>query len=138
MPVCSKCKEEKEFDEFSKNKSKKSGINTYCIACMRLYYRENKEQHRKRNKAYSIKNREALNKKYLERLKTNVQCNLSHTLRTRFYQAVKNDAKRGSAVRDLGCSIEEFKQYIESKFCDGMSWENKGMYGWHIDHIYTS
>lgn len=135
MPVCSKCREEKEFDEFSKNKSKKSGINTYCIPCMRLYYRENKERHRKINKEYCIKNREALNQKYYERLRTNVQANLAHTLRSRFNRAVRNDSKRGSAVGNLGCSIQEFKLYLEAKFEDGMNWDNKGMYGWHIDHI---
>ena len=34
----------------------------------------------------------------------------------------------------LGCSFEEFKSYIESKFDEKMSWENHGTY-WHIDHI---
>ena len=35
----------------------------------------------------------------------------------------------------IGCTIEEFKNYIESKFRDGMTWENYGPKGWHIDHI---
>jgi hypothetical protein len=34
----------------------------------------------------------------------------------------------------LGCSIPELKQYLESKFQPGMSWENHGK-EWHIDHI---
>ena len=34
----------------------------------------------------------------------------------------------------LGCSYEEFKQYLESQFTEGMTWENKGE--WHMDHIY--
>lgn len=33
----------------------------------------------------------------------------------------------------LGCTGEEFKHHLESKFQPGMSWEN--MSGWHIDHI---
>lgn len=41
--------------------------------------------------------------------------------------------RNGSAVRDLGCSIPEFKTYIENKFVDGMSWDNHGE--WHLDHI---
>lgn len=36
----------------------------------------------------------------------------------------------------LGCSIVEFKHYIESKFVEGMSWENRSE--WHIDHIIPS
>lgn len=33
----------------------------------------------------------------------------------------------------LGCSYEEFKVYIESKFLEGMSWDNRSE--WHLDHI---
>jgi hypothetical protein len=33
----------------------------------------------------------------------------------------------------LGCSIDEFKKYIESLFEDGMTWQNYP--AWHIDHI---
>jgi hypothetical protein len=49
--------------------------------------------------------------------------------------ALKNNSKRGSAVKDLGCSIEELKIYLESKFLPGMSWDNWSPDGWHIDHI---
>lgn len=27
------------------------------------------------------------------------------------------------------------RNYLENKFIDGMTWDNKGFYGWHIDHI---
>ena len=39
----------------------------------------------------------------------------------------------GSAVADLGCSIEFFKQHIAAQFSGGMSWGNYG--AWHLDHI---
>jgi hypothetical protein len=35
----------------------------------------------------------------------------------------------------LGCCSTELKLYLEQKFKDGMSWENYGLYGWHVDHI---
>ena len=41
----------------------------------------------------------------------------------------------GSAVRDLGCSVEELKRHLEKQFQPKMNWENYGLYGWHIDHI---
>jgi 5-methylcytosine-specific restriction endonuclease McrA len=47
--------------------------------------------------------------------------------------ALRQENKTGSAVRDLGCSINEFREYLSSKFSEGMTWENYGE--WHIDHI---
>ena len=41
----------------------------------------------------------------------------------------------------IGCSFDELKKYIESKFETWMTWENRGLYngdfnyGWDIDHI---
>ena len=41
----------------------------------------------------------------------------------------------------LGCSFEELIKYLESKFENWMTWENKGLYngeldyGWDINHI---
>ena len=48
--------------------------------------------------------------------------------------AIKKNQKSGSAVKDLGCTISELKNYLESKFSSGMTWENWGT-EWHIDHI---
>ena len=35
----------------------------------------------------------------------------------------------------IGCSVEQFKLYIESKFQPGMTWDNWSKNGWHLDHI---
>ena len=34
-----------------------------------------------------------------------------------------------------GCDIEYLVEYLEDQFQAGMSWENHGRDGWHIDHI---
>ena len=69
------------------------------------------------------------------RLKNNIQARLSHYLRRRVLKAIAGDYKAGSAVRDLGCSIAEFKAYIEAQFLPGMTWNNWSPSGWHLDHI---
>ena len=69
------------------------------------------------------------------RRKTDIQFKLSHNLRSRLKSAIKGNFKIGSAVNDLGCSIEQLKQYLESKFLLGMTWDNWTTDGWHIDHI---
>ena len=38
-------------------------------------------------------------------------------------------------IRFLGCSSKELIDHLESKFQPGMSWDNYGTHGWHIDHI---
>jgi hypothetical protein len=58
---------------------------------------------------------------------------LRQKLRTRLNMAVRSNARAGSAVRDLGCTISAFRDYIETLFWTGMSWNNYGK--WHLDHI---
>jgi hypothetical protein len=58
---------------------------------------------------------------------------LRKNLRERLRNALLGRARKGSAVGDLGCSIQELKIHLEKLFLSGMSWENYGE--WHIDHI---
>ena len=59
---------------------------------------------------------------------------IAEVLRSRLRQALKDGWRSGSAVGDLGCTIAELKEYLESQFRDGMSWENYGVV-WEIDHV---
>ena len=58
-------------------------------------------------------------------------------LKGRIQQALKLQCGRKAykTAELLGCSIPEFKEWIASQFEDGMSWDNYGLHGWHIDHI---
>jgi hypothetical protein len=87
-----------------------------------------------RRKKYNAENREKINLYIRNRYKDDKNYRLVCILRARLYSTVKGKQKAGSAVRDLGCTIEEFKAYIESKFLPGMSWNNWSYKGWHIDH----
>jgi hypothetical protein len=73
-----------------------------------------------------------------QRRETNLQFKIAINLRSRInlaiYRSRTAKKKSGSAVKDLGCSIEDFKSYIESQFQPGMSWENWGRDTWHLDH----
>lgn len=41
--ICLKCKECKEINQFSKDKTNKDGLNSKCKICSKLYYIENKD-----------------------------------------------------------------------------------------------
>tara|TARA_R110000868_G_scaffold66014_6_gene197004 strand:+ start:5682 stop:6254 length:573 start_codon:yes stop_codon:yes gene_type:complete len=67
------------------------------------------------------------------RIESDINYRLAKNLRSRLTSAIKHNSKTGSAIRDLGCDIEFLKNYLESLFTKGMSWNNYGK--WHIDHI---
>ena len=102
------------------------------------YNINNKDVVAKKDKKYYDKHKSEIIKRHIKynnkRNKIDIKFNLSNKLRWRLNRAIKGNYKSGSAVSDLGCSIEFLKQYLESKFKDGMSWSNYGQ--WHIDHIY--
>lgn len=43
--------------------------------------------------------------------------------------------KPTTTLKWIGCTAEELKAHIESLFQEGMTWDNYGKNGWHIDHI---
>lgn len=86
-------------------------------------------------KVYRANNRDKINEDWQNRFNADVHFRLAHNLRNRVNRAVKRGSKGGSAVRDLGCSIEFLRGYLEERFEPGMTWENWTTDGWHIDHI---
>lgn len=101
----------------------------------KLWYQNNLDRKRETNRLWRQKNRERINEDVRKRRNIDIQFKLSKSLRSRLKSAIKYNQKVGSAVRDLGCSIEDLKKYLESSFQPGMTWDNYGQFGWHIDHI---
>jgi hypothetical protein len=87
--------------------------------------------------SFCDKHRILNNKRTTFRNAHNLVYRLKRNLRSRLRHALKNGAKRGSAVRDLGCTGEELKAYLEARFQPGMTWGNygNGVSKWTIDHI---
>lgn len=92
---------------------------------------------REKKRAYSRKNRERNNEKSRIKNRENLELRIKKNLRSRIRFALlsKNSNKLFATIKYLGCDVEFFKKYLESKFKDGMNWDNYGKYGWHIDHI---
>jgi len=62
-----------------------------------------------------------------------VRSNLSNRIRAVMKR--QGRAKNAPTLRFLGCTVKQLRERIESMFDSRMSWENYGLYGWHIDHI---
>ena len=58
---------------------------------------------------------------------------IAQTNRGRIRDALRGIAKTASTEQLIGCSFEELKSHLESKFQEGMTWDNYG--DWQIDHI---
>jgi hypothetical protein len=119
------------------------------------YHKEHREKNKEKrneyslnyNKGYYEKNKEILITKQLEYKKIKRQNDPLFKLKEAISQRIRYSFKQKKYIKKsrtfeiLGCSFEEFKQYIESKFESWMNWDNYGLYngelnyGWDIDHI---
>jgi hypothetical protein len=117
-------KEEKAKYDKNYRKIKKLLDPNYRADAAKRYYTKNK---------LNILSKNALRYKKLKQIDLNfrLRCNLS----SRISNAIRGIAKSKQTIELLGCSVDDLKVYLESKFKDGMSWDNYGKNGWHVDHI---
>jgi hypothetical protein len=158
---CSKCKREKPVSEFHNTKRSKDGKASWCKVCMAIRYLENKDKVAQKNKENSTsisvrmkawraanrlkikenkkrwdqENKNWINTQQRERRATDINFRIAESLRKRVWKSVRKGKRAGSAIRDCGCSVGFLRSYLESKFLPGMTWDNWGPKGWHIDHI---
>ena len=154
--ICSKCKEEKEVCEFYNNKNRFDGKRPECKICSnkqstlynqknkekvdkikQKYVDNNKEKVTKSKKKWFDKNPEYRNEWVINKYKNDSIFRLINIMRarTRLFFKSKDIKKKNNTFEIIGCSPEFLKEHIEKQFTKGMSWDNHGQYGWHIDHI---
>lgn len=108
-------------------------------ARMRAYYQKNKAKMLAGKKLYYENNRAEIISKQVARDSGKYQSDLTYRMkniiRNRLRIALKSNTKKSKTMDLLGCSIADFKSYIESRFEAGMTWDNWSINGWHIDHI---
>lgn len=134
----------KEYRESNKSQVAASRKKYYeeNIDKLRTQKRENSKKFRKDKAEYDKlyrkenKTKIAANKKRWEtKQKHNPIFKIKRNLRRRVHHALKGENKSQATFDLIGCSPEEFKSHIESQWEAGMSWDNYGTRGWHIDHI---
>jgi hypothetical protein len=135
MRTCRKCDKEKDEGDFPltypvyKGKSYRRYV---CKTCFAKDWNESprskiaKKKWRQANRPWW---REYKSSRYRNDLNYRIQCHLER----RMHKALRGLIKVGRTKELLGCEIDSFKLYICTKFEEGMTWHNYGL--WHIDHV---
>jgi hypothetical protein len=98
-------------------------------------YDNNKEKMRQKRREYYQNNRKKEIESTLKRRQNNIQVRIKENISRRLRSKMLNVIKERKTIDYLGCDIDFFKVYIESKMKPGMTWDNYGRDGWHLDHI---
>ena len=128
---CYGCDEIKDVECFTKDSTCKDGYYSRCKSCKREYVIANKDMKR----AYAVANRDRINKQSALRRKNNASYRMRFSLSSRILHALNGKRKSASTMTLIGCTIEELWLHLESQFTEGMHRNNRGINGWHIDHI---
>ena len=140
-------KSRKEFQKEYRLKNKE-----HIKEVKKEWYLKNKEHIKERSKKWYLKNIEHIKeqkKEYLSRpekkelrrnrinnkYKTDINFRLTELCRRRLRHALKGNSKTASTMELIGCTPDELRQHIESKFEPWMNWENQGLGGWDVEHI---
>jgi hypothetical protein len=120
--------------------------NGYCPGCelresIKLFGRLSKTLVTITHNQNNLKQiRKARNEYHKQRMQNDIGYRMKLNARNRVKSLVRLIKKKKSfhnlsKSKCIGRSTKEFEEYIQSKFREGMNWENYGQYGWHIDHI---
>lgn len=111
--------------------------NYVCPECQKNWMKNNKKLFIEKKKLYCRQNRKKINKYTRNRKKININFKISENIRRTISSALKNNSKSAHSLELLGCDIEFYKQYLESKFYNNMTWNSQGNSSghWQIHHI---
>ncbi|PDT86538.1 hypothetical protein CO676_02285 [Sinorhizobium sp. BJ1] len=114
-----------------KNKSKVRGYQA-------KYYDENKEAIGARLADYferEPERRKEVRQKSLKKSRSNPKRRLSDAIATGIRRGILLGSKNNRTFELLGYSPEQLCKHLERLFLPGMTWENYGKKGWHVDHV---
>ena len=118
---CSKCLFDRAQRPEVKNK-----------AALAMQCEKRKALRKKYSIAYYARTRKPVSRVFHE---TAVHAKIARNLRNRINLAVYGKNKSASTQELLGYTISKLSEHLEARFADGMTWQNHGRHGWHIDHI---
>jgi len=109
-----------------------------CKARDRAYYEKNRQKLIAGAVAYAKADPERTrrhNKKATDKIRTTPRGKLRSAVSAHIYFCLRKE-KHGHRWESLvGYTLADLMRHLERQFTKGMSWDNYGRNGWHIDHI---
>lgn len=108
---------------------------------VKRYRDENGDKCRAASKKWRLENIERSREWYREYVKKRARLDpafkISRYLRARMSKAIINQKayKSNKTFELIGATSDFVREHLESQFKPGMTWDNYGLHGWHIDHI---
>jgi hypothetical protein len=136
--LCVQCKNGKKVKDFCKYCNDSFDLNTNhwyfesssgYYRCSIAMYKKNIKWKRDNPEKYKEKQKRSRNK-YRESLQGRLRTNMSSKISSKLSKSVKC-----SNIKYLDWTVSELIVHLESQFQPGMTWENYGKDGWHVDHI---
>ena len=129
-PTCLKISSKLRSQNYKKNNKEKVSLYN------KEYKANSRDEIKEYNRVYNIQNRLEIQTRqtrtHKERRKTDMNYKMSIVLRNRLKKFYKGSRSKIQNV--IGCSVQNFKYWIEYNFNNEMNWNNHGTV-WHIDHV---
>lgn len=158
MKTCTVCHIEKPLSEFPKGKGYHDGIRSSCKICHNANNKkfrdskEGKQYHKDKVSAWQKSNPERVKekrnryrsnpvnklteKRYKQkRLLSSPGFKIECAARCRIREILKAHKISYSSAKLVGCSKDELIIHLSTLFKPGMTLQNHGVHGWHVDHV---
>ena len=150
--MCGCCQVSKDSGCFPLNRTEPDGLALWCKDCYnqkaRTYKQKRREDHvavcltclkekprGKMSAENTAKCKQCKQTRKTVRWSKDSMYRLQESCRSRVYKAIKAEKKASATIHLVGCTWEHLKEHLQQQFTEGMTWENHGLRGWHIDHI---
>jgi hypothetical protein len=129
MKQCKVCNETKELTDF------RTGRND-CKSCENKKRVERKLKQKVEDPTYYDKQR-GYDKKRKKIMRENMTPEemMYESNRSLVKNSINGYSEGSKTFKLLGIDYESFRKHIESQFEEGMTWENRELFGWHLEHI---
>lgn len=98
------------------------------------YYATHQAEILEQKRTYYQANRKEIIRKQNKRVAADPRLRSLRAIYVRISRFIRRPSRSLTTMNLLGCDRVTFLKWIESQFTEGMSWDNYGRNGWHLDH----